>query len=142
MFLGRRWWMTLLTVPLLACQATPQDRTEPPMTVSPATVSGGGDIEVTFAAPTPRGPEYSLAASRDGSWETTHTMLAQLAGTDLIPRSWPTDSKERHLIQDVGVEDEGPDVLTLPPDLEPGDYRVCVVTRSDDLGPCANLTVA
>ncbi len=101
--------------------STPAGTGTSSMSVTPARVSAGSQIEVYYEGP--------IAADRGGYFYLEDAAGKQIAGLwsdrgESGDPGFTTDLDEFEIL-DYAVSGRGPDTLLTPPDLKAGQYRLC-----------------
>lgn len=113
-----------------------------PMRIEPSVLRSGParEVRVTYPDGTPRGIAYVLEHGWPGLTEPVWKLRFFLvAGLDGRPGDWwpaegdATPDGGARGWADIGIEGEGPDVLTVPSDLEPGTWRLCTANAPQNV---------
>lgn len=101
--------------------------------LDPASPGPGQDFKIRFPGSQDRGLYFSLEREEDGLWLATYILRTAWQGEP--PIAWPAD--EHQVIWLIGHTGPGPDFLSLPEDMDPGKWRVCIL--GSDPPVCANF---
>lgn len=109
------------------------------MVVSPSTAEPGALVDLTFPEETGRGVVFVLQQEVDGAWLITARLFPVSVSAAGTPTWQPPDGDLAWA--DVGVSGPGPERAVLPPDLDPGNYRICTGNAGDPEF-CAPVTIS
>lgn len=100
------------------------------MVVEPEQVSSGEQVALTFPEQTLRGLVFVLQQRTGDGWQLrAYLASAPGGGPPEEPGWYPPDAPPD--VEDVGVADAGPDIVQIPDDAEPGDYRICTMNAPE-----------
>lgn len=108
------------------------------MVVEPAIAAPGQQLALRFPEQTARGIAFELHRRTAQGWVATHRMNSDANGAEYAGTA-PVGAQGFGSI-DVGVGGPGPDHVSLPRDVPPGEYRVCTANAGDEF--CSPLTIA
>jgi hypothetical protein len=105
--------------------------------VEPSRVQAGDPVSVFFPDERVRGIHFVLESRRDDEWNLEYHLISDWSeGRD--PESYKAESMDLE-IPDIGIGGAGSDVILIPGEAPPGDYRVCTGNSRPNI--CALLTV-
>ena len=142
----RRTTPLLLALGLSACGVAPPspagtaaEQAEPAIAIHPAAARPGDELAMQFADDSgPRGIAFSLDGWDGSAWQPLYYLTSDGQSAHREPAWWRVGEEGRGW-DDVGVSGRGPDHVVVPPDVQPGDYRVC--TTGGDAPVCGLLTI-
>ena len=108
------------------------------MLVEPASAQAGALVTVTFPDERTRGVHFVLESRTGDGWNLEYHLVSDWGG-DRHPTSRKADSTPFY-IEDIGFSGGEPDVLLIPAEAPPGDYRVCTGNSRPNI--CAPIAVS
>jgi hypothetical protein len=104
----------------------------------------GQKIELYFPAGTMRGLAFVLEEREASDWVQRYMLVAPSAGGPGAPEPepWWVPYGQDLSWDDVGIDGRRPDLLVVPSDARPGEYRICTANTPGHIpNLCAALTV-
>jgi hypothetical protein len=90
---------------------------------NPDEVTAGLNVELTFPQETDRSLAFALEVASGDSWEYGYQLVSDQRGGEPF---WQ-EANGPVEIDLVGVSGPGPDVVSIPPEAPPGEYRLCTM---------------
>jgi hypothetical protein len=106
--------------------------------LQPSTVQPGSLVSVFFPDERMRGVHFVLESRHGEQWNLEYHLTSDWRGTRQPTSQKATDSAFG--IEDIGFVGPEPDVISIPIDASPGEYRVCTGNSSPNI--CAELMIA
>ncbi len=104
--------------------AHPDAEMRPDLIVAnPDEVTAGLNVELTFPQETDRSLAFALEVASGDSWEYGYQLVSDQRGGEPF---WQ-EANGPVEIDLVGVSGPGPDVVSIPPEAPPGEYRLCTM---------------
>jgi hypothetical protein len=108
------------------------------MVVEPAQVAPGERVALTFPEQTLRGLAFVLQQQAEDGWQLrAYLTSAPGEGPPGEPGWYPPDAPPD--VEDVGIVDTGPDMIRIPDEAEPGDYRICTMNAPERM--CSAISI-
>lgn len=108
------------------------------ITIDPARPRAGDLVSVFFPDERIRGIHFVLESRGADGWDLEYHLISDW-GDGRDPKVYRADSVEGIGFEDVGINGAGPDVVLIPADVVPGDYRICTGNSRPNI--CSPLTV-
>ena len=107
------------------------------ITLQPTTATPGDLVSVYFPDERGRGVHYVLESSQGDRWNLEYHLTSDWAGERQPTSQKATEST--FAIESIGFEGPGPDIISIPAEAEPGEYRICTGNSRPNI--CARLTI-
>ncbi len=105
--------------------------------VEPARFPAGSTVSVFFPDERTRGVHFVLESQQGDGWNLEYHLISDWGG-GRIPTSHNAGSAD-FAVEDIGFSGPGPDMLSIPAEAPPGDYRVCTGNARPNI--CALVTL-
>ncbi|MEN8235196.1 MAG: hypothetical protein ABFR89_09775 [Actinomycetota bacterium] len=105
----------------------------------PSVAEPGTLVAVLFPDGRMRGIHYVLESiGSDGVVTLSHHLISDWGG-DKEPHSFPADRSDDFAVEDIGINSPGPDMVLIPAEASPGEYRICTGNSRHNI--CTPLTI-
>lgn len=103
-------------------------------------VKAGSLLSIRFPSEMLRGVHFVLESRHGDSWQVEYHLTSDWGDGSYEPQARKAGPDlEGFAIPDIGVGGPGPDVLLIPADVSPGEYRVCTGNARPNV--CVLVTV-
>lgn len=129
---------TQTTVPGISGPHDPDAEMAPDLIeVEPTNAAAGEEVSIFFPEEPVRGVHNVAEIKQGEDWRLRYHLLSDWGG-EREPESFPAETME-FAVEDVGIGGPWPDVVLIPGDAPPGQYRICTGNMRKNI--CAPLTI-
>ena len=108
------------------------------MVIEPEQVAPGEQVALTFPEQNLRGLAFVLQQQAEDGWQLrAYLTSAPGDGPPGEPGWYPPDAPPD--VEDVGIVDTGPDMVQIPDEAEPGEYRICTMNAPERMCSAINI---
>jgi hypothetical protein len=105
--------------------------------MDPGRVPPGASVSILFPDERIRGIHFVLESRRGDDWNLEYHLISDW-GQGREPATYSAGSPDVE-IESIGIGGGGPDVIVIPADAVPGDYRICTGNSRPNI--CGLLTI-
>jgi hypothetical protein len=112
----------------------PAAELRPDLIIAPESAHPGAVVRLVFPEETPRGVHFVLESS--GDWQLVYHLVSDANGGQ---PSYFRPGATGIGVPAVGIGGAGPDRVQVPPDVQPGEYRICTANAGENF--CAPIEI-